>query len=123
MVKKVYIEERKEVSRLIYRVLAETLCVRESILHFPKDVNDPSLQAAYHALVHFEADEDLRRRDLVYKDEQDDYLEMIAETLQKGDNLPQNVITSYDKYYKNSSTPRSKGAMGLIKSLCKFLNV
>lgn len=123
MVKKNYTEERKEVSRLIYRVLAETLCVREAILNFPKDVNDPSIQASYHALVHLEADEDLRRRDSLYKDEQDEYLEMLAVTLQKGETLPQNVITSYDKYYKSTSTPRSEGVKGLLKGLCKFLNV
>ena len=38
--------------------------------------------------------------DLKYKDEQDDYLEFIAQTLQKGDALPKNMIKSYDKYYK-----------------------
>lgn len=123
MVKKNYNEDRKYVSRLIYMVLVENLCVREAILKFPKDTNDRSIKAAYHALVHFEADEDFRRRDLTYKDEQNDYLEFIAQILQTGESLPQNVITSYDKYYKNISTPHSSGMKGLIKNLCKFLNV
>lgn len=123
MAKKNYSEDRKFVSRLIYLVLAESLHVREAILKFPKDINDQSLKAAYHALIHFEADEDLRRRDLDYKDEQDDYLEFVAETLQKGTELPKNLIKSYDKYYKNINTPNSESMKGLLRGLCKFLNV
>lgn len=123
MVKKDYNEERKKVSRLIYRVLAENLCVKDAILNFPEDADDPSIKAAYHALVHLEADEDLRRRDLAYKEEQNDYLEFIATIFQNGEQLPQNIIKSYDRYYKNATTPHSTGMKGLIKSLCKFLNV
>ncbi len=123
MVKNDYKSERKEVSRLIYKVLTESLCVREAILKFPKDVDDTTIKTAYHALVHYEADEDFRRRDLLYKDEQDDYLEFIAQVLQEGNALPENIIRSYDKYYKNATTPRSSGMKGIIKSLCKFLNV
>lgn len=123
MVKKNYKGEREKVSRLIYKVLTETLCVRDAILNFPKDIDDKSIKTAYHALIHLEADEDLRLRDLTYKDEQDDYLEFIAQTLQTGNELPQNIIKSYDKYYKDINTPNSDSMKGLIKSLCKFLNV
>ena len=123
MVKKSLIEDRKFVSRLIYLVLAETLHVREAILKYPKDVEDESLKATYHALIHLEADEDLRRRDLDYKDEQDDYLEFLAETLSSGSELPKNFIKSYNKYYKNTNTPHSDSMKGLLKSICKFLNV
>lgn len=115
--------ERKDVSRLIYLVLADTLSVKEAMLKFPKDINDASIKAAYHALVHREADEDLRREDLDYKDEQDDYLEFLAQILQEGKPLPKNVIKSYNKYYKDANTPHSESMKGLIKSLCKFLNV
>lgn len=121
--KKLYYDERKDVSRLIYMVLADTFTVREAILKFPKDINDSSIKTAYHALIHREADEDFRKRDLEYKDEQDDYLEFIAQILQTGDALPQNIIKSYDKYYKNIETPHSESMKGLLRSLCKFLNV
>lgn len=121
--KKNYKEERKYVSRLIYMILADTLHVKDAILKFPKDVNDPSIKAAYHALIHREADEEFRKADLDYKDEQDDYLEFIGQILQDGKALPQNVIKSYDKYYKNIDIPRSESMKGLIKSLCRFLNV
>ncbi|MFA7658956.1 MAG: hypothetical protein WCY19_05950 [Candidatus Gastranaerophilaceae bacterium] len=123
MAKKDYKEDRKKVSRLIYMVLAETLDVKRAILEFPRDVNDSTIKTAYHALIHREADEDFRRMDLDYKDEQDDYLEFIAQILQTGAALPQNIIKSYDKYYKNIDTPHSESMKGLIKSLCKFLNV
>ena len=123
MVKKRYIDERKNVSRLIYMVLADSLLVREAILRFPKDINDDTIKAAYHALIHREADENFRRDDLDYKEEQDDYLEFIAQILQGGNALPKNVIKSYDKYYKNIDTPHSESMKGLIKSLCRFLNV
>lgn len=123
MAKNEYREERKKVSRLIYMVLAEALDVREAILKFPKDINDATIKTAYHALIHMDADEDFRKSNLDYKDEQDDYLEFIAQILQTGDALPQNVIKSYDKYYKNVDTPHSESMKGLLKSLCKFLNV
>lgn len=121
--KKHYQEERKAVSRLIYMILADSLTVREAILKFPKDINDSTIKAVYHALIHRESDEDLRKLDLDYKEEQDDYLEFIAQILQEGKALPQNIIKSYDKYYKNITPPHSKSMKGLLKSLCKFLNV
>ncbi len=123
MIKPKYKEERKIVSRLIYMVLAETLHVKEAILKFPKDINDDTIKTAYHALIHLEADEEFRKKDLDYKDEQDDYLEFIAEILQTGNALPQNIIKSYNKYYENINTPYSESMKGLIKSLCRFLNV
>lgn len=123
MSKKTYKDERKQVSRLIYLVLAENLHVKDAILKFPVDLDDESIKTAYHALIHLEADEDLRRMDLEYKDEQDDYLEFIAQILQEGNALPKNIIKSYDKYYKGITTPHSKSMKGLLKSLCKFLNV
>lgn len=123
MLKKEYTEERKKISRLIYMILAESLSVKEALLRFPKDMNDETIKTAYHALIHYEADEDFRKNSLDYKDEQDDYLEFIAQILQTGNSLPQNIIKSYDKYYKNANMPHSKSMKGLIKSLCKFLNV
>ena len=118
-----FTEERKKVSRLIYMVLADSLHVREAILKFPKDINDLSVKTAYHALIHREADEDLRMRDLAYREEQDDYLEFIAQILQSGEQLPQNLIKEYDKYYRDIQTPHAENVKGLLKSLCKFLNV
>src|SRR5574344_2640639 len=116
------LEYRKQVSRLIYLVLTGDLHVREALLKFPKDVNDTSLTAAYHALVHYEADEEQRRLDISYRDEQDEYLEFIAQLLQNGQELPKNIIKIYDKYYKSTKTPRSNTLKGIIETLCRFLN-
>lgn len=123
MAKKDYKEERKKVARLICMVLTEKLIVRNAILRFPKDINDASIKTAYHALIHREADEDFRAKDIDYKEEQDDYLEFLAEIMQTGDPLPQNIIKSYEKYYKNVELPHTENMKGVLKSLCKFLNV
>lgn len=104
-------------------VLTGDLHVREALLKFPKDVNDKSLTAAYHALVHYEADEKQRRLDIDYRDEQDEYLEFIAQILHNGQELPKNIIKSYDKYYKSAKTPHSTTLKGIVETLCKFLNV
>ena len=85
-------EDRRFVAALIRQVLISRLCVREAILNFPKDTEDKSIQAAFHALVHYEADEDLRARDELYREEQDDYLEFISNLLERGEDVPENII-------------------------------
>ena len=84
--------QRKYVGDLIINVLTDRIIVREAIKLFPQDVRDASIKCAYHALIHREADEDLRRRDLMYRDEQDSYLEQLARILQNGQELPKNII-------------------------------
>ena len=117
------LKDRRFAARLIFGVLTERIIVREALLKFPPDTKDLSLHAAYHALAHYEADEDFRLRDPLYKEEQDDFLTLVAQKLEKGEDLPDNIIRSYEKYYSDINPPREKGLKGLIKSLCKFLNV
>lgn len=119
------ISDRKFVSRLIYSVLSNRLCVREAILRFPKDrKKDKSIKVAYHALVHREADELLRAKDIEYKEEQDEYLEFLAETLQKGEDVPKNIVLEYELFYKdNEPLKYSDGLKDIFNNLCKFLNV
>ncbi len=117
------IEERKKVAQLIRNVLIGGICVREAINQFPHNTEDESIQASYHALVHFEADEDLRKKDLLYKEEQDDYLMMLADTLNNGDDLPFNIINSYKEFYKSANIPNSNDWKGKLKSFFKMLNV
>ena len=112
------IDKRKLVADLIRKVLIYGAPAREAVLCFPKDTNDKSILAAYHALVHFEADEELRSRDLLYKDEQDDYLEFISNILDRGEDLPDNIIKSYDEFYETASIPK-----GFWQSFLKFLNI
>ena len=60
------INERKYVGRLIYSVLAERMNVREAIKNFP-DIQDRNIECAYHALVHYAADEEMRYMDMEYR--------------------------------------------------------
>lgn len=117
------LEERKYVSRLIYYVLSDRMCVREALLRYPKNKNDKSLKTAYHALIHREADVELRALDIEYREEQDEYLEFLAETLQKGESIPKNIIKEYEDWYKDTTLPYSDNIKTVLKKLCKFLNV
>lgn len=108
---------------MIIAVLTDRIIVREAIKKFPNNVKDSSIKCAYHALIHREADEDLRHRDLMYRDEQDSYLEQVARTLQQGNPLPKNIIKNYNQYYREIEINHSVTFKNIIKKLCKFLNV
>jgi hypothetical protein len=114
------VDARKKISELIIQVLVQRLCVREAIKQFPPDIKDSSVECAWHALVHYEADEDFRKNDAQYRQEQDEYLEMIAFMLKEGKELPENIINSYKKYHTAASIPNSKGFLGWNKSLIRF---
>ena len=116
-------KERNYVAQLIRYVLIGNIKVHEALLNYPRATKDESLIAAYHALIHYEADEDLRTRDNLYKEEQDDYLEMLAGILEKGEDLPDNIIKNYKKYYKGANNPNGDDARGLLKSFLRFLNI
>ena len=116
-------EDRVLVAGRIRQVLISRMCVREAILKFPRDTEDKSIHAAYHALVHYEADEDLRNRDNLYREEQDDYLEFLANILENGKNLPENIIQNYEKYYECANIPHEKNTKGFFKSFLRFLNI
>jgi len=116
-------DARKIVADLIIKVLTEQLCVRDALKSFPEDIGDPSIHSAWHALLHLEADEDLRKHDRLYADEQNEYLEMIAFTLKEGNPLPQNIINSYNEYYERALLPRPTGFINTLKSLMRFVNL
>lgn len=116
-------EDRTHAGELLRLVRIGQISVRQAMFDYPKDTEDESLIAAYHALIHYEADEDLRAKDPLYKEEQDDYIEFLANTLEKGNDLPQNIIENYKKYYDNAPILHKKGFIGFIKSFWKDLNV
>lgn len=118
-----YTEKRKIVSELVFAALTDKFLVREVLLKFPPDCDDETIQATWHALCHRESDEDLRRRDPGYATEQDEFLEMIAFTLQKGEELPRNIIDGYKKYHEEAVIPHSKSVKGIIQKLARFLNI
>ena len=106
----------------MYSVLTERKCVREALKLFP-DTTDKNIECAYHALVHFEADEDLRYKDIEYREEQNDYLEFIAETLTAGKELPRNIIADYEDYYKGTASLWKGGLKGFLKEFKRFINI
>ncbi|MBQ8168958.1 hypothetical protein IJZ97_06050 [bacterium] len=97
--------------------------VQDALLEFPDVTDDKSVMASYHALVHYEADEDLRRRDELYREEQDDYIEFLSYIMDKGEDLPDNIIKSYEQYYRSANIPHSKDAKGFFQSFFRFLNI
>ena len=114
-------DEKKYVAELIFKVLAGKICVREALEQFPCEIEDNSLQCAWHALVHFEADEDFRKKDIEYAQEQDNYLESLAIMLQNGESLPKNVIEEYNKYYDPVIKSETKTISNKIKSVFRFI--
>ena len=116
-------EARKTVSALIIKILTSTLSVREALIQFPRDIQDKSLECAWHAIMHYEADEEMRVKDNEYALEQDDYLEMIANILLEGQELPYNIIQNYDEYYEETILPKGSSWKSTIKSLLRFINI
>lgn len=116
-----YSEQRKEVSKLFIAVLTQRLSVRSALARFPKDCEDKTIIAAWHALCHLEADEDIRKKDEMFKKEQDEYIEFISFTLQKGEELPSNIINSYLPYHNEALVSPSTSFKGIINKLKKFL--
>lgn len=117
------IQDRNAVARLLKLVRIGQLCVREALLKYPKDTEDESLIAAYHALIHYEADEDLRNKDSLYKEEQDDYIEFLSYTLERGEDLPENIIVNYKQYYDTAPILHKNTPQGFFKGFWKSLNV
>lgn len=116
-----YTQQRKQVSQLYIAVLTKKLTVREALNSFPQDCEDKTVIAAWHALCHLEADEDIRAKDGLYKKEQDDYIDYIAFTLDKGEALPENIISSYIPYHENALTANTFTIKGIIQNIKKFL--
>ena len=116
-------EDRVFVAKLLRSVRIGNCGVREALMQYPRDTDDESLIAVYHALIHYEADEDLRRRDALYREEQDDYIESLSYILEKGEDLPQNIIDNYKKYYDTVTILKKKDIRGFLKSFFKILNI
>lgn len=112
--------QKKHVSELILKVLDGEICAREALEKFPSKMDD-SLQCAWHALIHFEADEDFRKKDAEYAQEQDNYLKTMASMLQTGEILPEYIIEEYNKYYEPVIKSETKSFLSKIKSIFRFI--
>ena len=116
-------DDRKYVAGLLRFVRIGQLSVRQAMLNYPKDTQDTSLIAAYHALIHYDADEDLRLKDPAYKQEQDDYIEFLSQTLESGQDLPRNIIENYNLYYDSAPILHKDNIFGFLKGFFKNLNI
>ena len=79
-------DKYKHIAGLIKRVLISEISVQHALTQFPLDEeNDINIKCAFDALMHYEADEDIRSKDNEYAQLQNEYLEFLADTLEKGD--------------------------------------
>jgi len=115
------LQTKKDISKLIMDVLAEKTSVQEAIKCFPQNISDESTECAFHALLHYEADEDYRKYDAEYTEEQKDYLEYIANLFNQGEILPANIIEEYKKYYKTAPLKSKKGIIYILRNLFRFI--
>ena len=116
------LNNRKFVGRLIFSVLTERRNPRDAIALFP-DSNDKNIECAYHALVHYAADEELRYKDIEYREEQNDYLEFIAQTLSEGKTLPRNIIADYEPYYSGMAKKWGNSFVDFLKEFFRAINI
>jgi len=112
---------RKKAGELILKVLNKTVNVRVALLNFPQDIKDSSVKAAWHALCHLGADEELRAKDRLYAEEQDLFLNSVAQTLLEGNSLAEEIINAYKKYYTEPLTPHKRGIKGFFEEMKNFL--
>ncbi|MDD3593377.1 MAG: hypothetical protein PHX18_02000 [Candidatus Gastranaerophilales bacterium] len=113
---------REVVGNLIYNVIARQMTALEALKLFPKSVEDDSIKVAWHALVHFEADEDLQSKDKLYYEQQFLYLELIAKILAQGKNMPQNMLDEYIKYHGEIVLPKKNSVFDKLKNLFRFID-
>lgn len=116
------VKNRLLVSELIIKVLTQKLCVRDALLMFPKNNIDPSIQVAWHALIHYEADEEMRYMDIEFKEEQDDFLYFLSNLLRQNQDIPKNILDDYNEWH--GGTPirvEEKTLWGKIIALLRFI--
>lgn len=94
--------EKLLISDLIFDVLTDKKTVKEALSSFPHDNSDIEIKCAFDALMHREADEDLRSRLSDYAQIQDELLETIANTFKKNEKLPANIISQYLEFHNDN---------------------
>ena len=121
--KELLTDTRRQVAKLLVDVILEKTHVLDALKAFPKNSDDPSISTCFHILVHYEADEDLRKKDPLYKETQDEFIVNTAEVLLKGEELPSNIIDEYNKYYEGDLIYRKNSKENIIKRLKRIINL
>ncbi len=92
------LSHRQKVAHLLEGVFDECLTSRQAINRWPCVVGvDASLDTAYQALMHFEADEEQQQTELFYIDAQLELLIQMASYLAKNEALPDYILLAYRK--------------------------
>ena len=119
---KIY-SNRVFVAQLIESVLCDKITVLEALSNFPKDIKDINIKCAFDALMHREADEDLRKRIKDYAQMQDEYLESLAYMLKENKMLPRNIIAQYLMFHKDDLISYiDKSYKDVLKKLKRMIN-
>ena len=113
---------REATGKLFYSVISGVITPFEATKYFPKNVEDTSLKIAWHALLHFDADEEIRAKDFEYAQEQLKYIEFLAKILSEGKELPANILDEYEKLYSETVLPKNYNWWGKLTSLFRFLD-
>jgi len=118
------LKNRQKISELILLVLTDQLSVRQALLEFPKDLFDKSIECAWHALIHYEADEDLRKKDIEFREEQDEFLYFLSNLLKEGKDLPANILKDYKNFHGEAPiSPDEKSFWSKLLSLFRFIHI
>ena len=119
---KIY-QNRLLVADLINDVVLGKICVSYALELFPKDKTDINLKCAFDALMHREADEDLRAKELDYAQVQDEFLLDLASILKENQKLPQNIIEQYQKYHSDNLIGEwDKPLKSILKNFKRMIN-
>lgn len=119
---KIY-KNRLLVSDLIIEVLTNKKTVLQALESFPKEKDDINIKCAFDALMHREADEDLRAKTLDYAQVQDDFLYDLAMILKDNENLPKNIIEQYQKFHKDNLIGEwDKPLKSILKNFKRMIN-
>ncbi len=118
------VRNRQKVSELIISVITEQIPVRHALVNFPRTKFDKSIECAWHALIHYEADEDLRAKDVDFREEQDDFLYFLSTLLKDGKDLPANILNDYKNFHgKAPILANEKSFWAKLLKLFRFINV
>lgn len=116
-------DERQSAAKFLIDTLLNKITVLEALKNFPKESTDPSVMVCFHILTHYEADEDIRKKDPLYKETQDEFIVNAAETLLKGESLPQNIIDEYKDYYGSDLFYKKNSKENIIERLKRSINL
>ena len=119
---KIY-QNRLKVADLIEQVIIGKISTSSALSNFPHTADDINIKCAFDALVHREADEDLRNKIRDYAQTQDDFLIDICKFLKNNEDLPRNIIEEYLKYHSdNLLSEDDKGIKSIFKKLKRMIN-